>query len=341
MVYELDSYINDEDNIPKELKKINKTILYWNPFFTKFDYFGNGWKAFENCEIKSCYITSNRRYLPIDEYDAIIFHGAEYNYKKHGKPKKRDPQQRYIFYTWESATNRFIDSHFWKDYYNWTMTYWRKSDIYMPYGDIIRNETNYTMPDIDFVKKKLRTAAWFVSNCKAKNKRKQYVNNIQQSIDVDVYGKCGTKVCPRSKQDKCYEMLEENYLYYFSFENTLCEDYITEKLYLVLNYNVVPVVYGLANYEELAPPHSVIDSAKFKNIDDLVKYLKYLKDNPKEYLKYFEWKKDYVVYNKFANEAICTLCKKLHYDKEVTSYENINEWWKGNCIDHTNLKVPT
>lgn len=333
------NYLNYMDEMSMEVKKMNKTILYWNPFFGNYSYFGHGWEAFQHCEINSCYITSNRNYLPVDEFDAVLFHSAEYTFGKHKRPEKRDPKQRYIFYTWETATNRVTDSHFWYGFYNWTMTFWRKSDIYMPYGDVIQEDTNYVMPTVDFVRKKKKMAAWFVSNCRSKSKRQQYVEELKKYIDVDVYGRCGTKKCPRSSTEKCYEMMEDNYLFYLSFENTFCEDYVTEKLYYVLNYNVVPIGYGLANYTELAPPYSVINTAHFKSAKSLAKYLIYLRNHPEKYLKYFEWKKNYVVYNKFAAEAMCTLCKKMHYDTDVKTYENIRDWWKSGCIDHRNIHV--
>lgn len=61
------------------------------------------------------------------------------------------------------------------------------------------------------------------------------------------------------------EMLEKDYKFYLAFENSLCRDYITEKFYLALLYNVVPVVYGGANYTNLAPKKSFIDIRDFKS----------------------------------------------------------------------------
>jgi alpha-1,3-fucosyltransferase len=33
-----------------------------------------------------------------------------------------------------------------------------------------------------------------------------------------------------------------------SFENSICNDYITEKFFKILKFNIIPVVLGRANY---------------------------------------------------------------------------------------------
>ena len=54
--------------------------------------------------------------------------------------------------------------------------------------------------------------------------------------------------------------------FYLSFENSLCADYITEKFFKVLQYNVIPVVMNGANMSTIAPPNSYIDMKDFANI---------------------------------------------------------------------------
>ena len=56
-------------------------------------------------------------------------------------------------------------------------------------------------------------------------------------LQVDIFGKCA---------DRNFDVgeLSRNYKFYLSFENSLCEDYVTEKLSRSLQDSVLPVVMG-------------------------------------------------------------------------------------------------
>lgn len=335
LFYKYKDVTNTSDVQILQTPKRNKTILYWNDYFSIKDYFGNGFEPFENCD--ACYITRDRNYLPIEEFDAIIFHGGDAELYTYGKPSKRNPKQRYVFYTMETPLNKLCIGNYSNDFFNWTMTYWKKSDVVEPYGEYVRERTNYELPNEDFVEKKTKMAAWLVSNCKTNNKREEYVKELQKYIDVDIYGSCGTYNCSKNESEKCFKMMENDYYFYLSFENSFCEDYVTEKVFAILKYNIIPIVYGHGNYLEVVPPLSVINTVNYKGPKQLADYMKYLVANPKEYLSYLNWKKDYTIYRRCGSVSVCTLCKKLHRDGVQKTYENLTEWWTGNCLDHSNF----
>ena len=58
-------------------------------------------------------------------------------------------------------------------------------------------------------------------------------------------------------------MLNRKYKFYLSFENSICEDYVTEKVWKILQLHVVPIVLGGADYKDILPPHSYIDVRDF------------------------------------------------------------------------------
>ena len=100
--------------------------------------------------------------------------------------------------------------------------------------------------------------------------------------------------------------------FYFAFENSLCEDYITEKFWKVLNFNVIPVVLNGVNMSAVAPPHSYIDIKQFENIagdillslfeetfmrryfiTEAAKYLIKVSEDEELFASYFWWRSFY------------------------------------------------
>ena len=47
----------------------------------------------------------------------------------------------------------------------------------------------------------------------------------------------------------CFANLSMNHMFYMALENSICDDYATEKFHRSLLYPVVPVVMGGANYK--------------------------------------------------------------------------------------------
>lgn len=140
---------------------------------------------------------------------------------------------------------------------------------------------------------------------------------------------------------ECYDMIERSYKFYFSLENSYCQDYTTEKLYNILKINTIPVVYGRINYTKHTPPHSVINIEDFGSVIELTDYLKYLDKNVTAYLEYFDWKKDYYV--EYSSLSVCQLCKKLNEESHIkTVYDDLDTYWRGkhHSICKTNKNLP-
>ncbi|KAL1467362.1 hypothetical protein MTO96_042245, partial [Rhipicephalus appendiculatus] len=138
-------------------------------------------------------------------------------------------------------------------------------------------------------KGKSKSAAWAVSSFKTSGKREHYVEELQKHLYIDVYGKCGEYKCPQDL------------------------DYVTEKLYTNLLYDIIPVVYGGANYSQVAPPGSYIDALSFESPMHLAHYLKKVAKDYNLYKRYFEWKDKYKV-ERMRDYDFCNLCQKLHSD---------------------------
>lgn len=183
--------------------------------------------------------------------------------------------------------------------------------------------------------RKTKKIAWFVSNCKTESKREQLARQLKQYMPIDVYGNCGLLQCKRNinfttlENDPCLKLLN-NYKFYLSFENSLWDDYVTEKFFNAIQTFTIPIVYGGANYSKFAPPKSYINANDFTTVKELANYLHYLDANPDEYVKYFWWKNYYEIVVDTPMEKFCSLCKKLHEPnalKVQKIYHDLDGWW--------------
>ncbi|XP_018010964.1 glycoprotein 3-alpha-L-fucosyltransferase A [Hyalella azteca] len=311
-----------------------KRILFWNH---ETFYFGVGRDPFlrAGCPVNSCYITTNRNEVPYQELDALVWIPLA---EDRSFPPVRSPHTRYVYYLWESPLTAGVNTNELekiKGVFNYTMTYRRDSDIFNPYGSFIRLETHRThLRNKDYARGKTKQAAWFVSKCGAVNSgRATLGQELERYISVDIYGACGTMNCQKTDHDYCYGRAAAMYKFYLSFENSLCDDYITEKFFLTSRYDILPVVYGLGAYEETAPPHSFINVFDFPSVRHLADYLIYLDKNDTAYNEYFQWKINYEAVNSETNfythnksVSWCQLCEKLHTDKEVRIHTDLHEW---------------
>eukprot|EP00914_Ancora_sagittata_P000822 GHVO01002208.1.p1 GENE.GHVO01002208.1~~GHVO01002208.1.p1 ORF type:complete len:299 (+),score=24.45 GHVO01002208.1:31-897(+) len=250
----------------------------------------------------------------------------------------KPPGQIWILWLLESPMNTMGYSHL-GNRVNWTATYRRDSTIVTPYEKFVpfRNASTVMSagPTVNYAQGKTKMAAWFVSNCGAKNQRWELVDELKKHFDIDIYGACGSLRCLRADERRCFDMLKKDYKFYLSFENSNCRDYITEKFFwnALLN-NVVPVVLGAhkEDYLAAAPPKSFIHIEDFSSVSDLADHLKELDHNDDQYNEYLRWRGS----GSFINTKFwCRLCTLLHTvpnEGKVTWYENIDKWWKESRI---------
>ena len=208
-------------------------------------------------------------------------------------------------------------------HYNMIASYRLDSDIHVPYGYTTRIAPNQSQPELFTSKdyeRKHKSVAWIVSHCPTASHREDYVKQLQEYINVDVYGKCGTLECPQDQKD-CFFDISKNYYFYLSFENAISKDYLTEKIFRTLRYPILPVVFGGANYSQFLPPNSFIDARQYEP-KSLALYLKYLMKNEQEYRKYFEWKKEYEVHRLFLDGILCKTCEYIENNKQILHSKN-------------------
>lgn len=231
------------------------------------------------CRFQNCFLTVNRSYFnDIREFDVILFNVITLKDWDLTHPTARSENQLYIFVSDEPQAIYPIPSHY-NGFFNLTWTYKLNSDAFFRYiiiknkrGEIIGPKVNMHWMDMndmeptgEEIKMKLqnktKAGAWFVSNCETPNQREIYVTKLNQellkyTLKIDLYGHCAGLKCSHDDR-KCPKMIESEYYFYLAFENSMFEDYVTEKLLRAIENYAVPIVYGGANYS---------------------RYVKYLKD---------------------------------------------------------------
>ncbi|KFM71565.1 Alpha-(1,3)-fucosyltransferase C, partial [Stegodyphus mimosarum] len=114
------------------------------------------------------------------------------------------------------------------------------------------------------------------------------------------------------------------YKFYLAFENALCRDYVTEKLFNSLEYDVIPITFGGVNYSQIVPENSTINALEFDTPEELGKYLWEISKNHTRYLSYFTWKNRY---RSYLQPWMCNLCEKLHEPVTPATVNGLNDWW--------------
>ncbi|GLH02601.1 Alpha-(1,3)-fucosyltransferase C [Gryllus bimaculatus] len=289
-------------------------------------------------------MTADRALMAPQHFDAVVFHMYYLRMRllpflNWGKfPPARSPQQRYVFFLLESPANCGSSYAGMHHLFNWTMTYRLDSDVAAPYGEV-RPRAGVRLPARGRRRRRgggggpgsAAVVAWLVSHCATQSKRESLVAQLSQHVHVQVFGDCGAP-WPKDDLPGFYRMLlARGYKFYLSFENSLCKDYVTEKLFNILQLDIVPVVYGAANYSAVVPPHSYIDARAFASPRHLAAYLSFLAERPDEYAKFFWWKRYYEVLPDSHNH-LCRLCEKLHQPLPDKSYADVADWWNGDGV---------
>ncbi|XP_055330242.1 alpha-(1,3)-fucosyltransferase C-like isoform X2 [Paramacrobiotus metropolitanus] len=320
-----------------------RTILLWDKFPDFSLTTGNDMFQRFKCTYPNCRMTFDRKFL--STANAVLFSLRETTRLEH-LPKSRSADQKWVFCLKESPVYSYFDEQLLDGVFDWTMTYRLDSDILFPYGfSTKRSKPQTKLPDY-FEKKinhtmqyafelaayrKLAPIAWIVSRCQSHSHRETYVDQLTSHIDVDIYGRCGQLDCGKDNNSttSCDNILK-SYHFYLALENSLCPDYVTEKLFKILavhDYPVIPVVMGGANYSALAPPGSFVNALDFDSPADLAQYLQRILADRLLYNSFHEWRKVYTVVPWGTPLAFCKLCEKLHTNVGKGKRRDLRTFW--------------
>ncbi|CAA91285.2 Alpha-(1,3)-fucosyltransferase fut-1 [Caenorhabditis elegans] len=303
-----------------------RLILSWNA--------GHSQDNLQGCPDWNCEFTQVRARAP--DADAVLIAHMDNDFV----PK---PNQYVVYFSQESPANSGIQIPR-PDYINMTLGFRHDTPAGSPYGYTVKlgakSRKTGQVVDANLVNGKAKGAAWFVSHCQTNSKREDFVKKLQKHLQIDIYGGCGPMKCARG-DSKCDTMLDTDYHFYVTFENSICEDYVTEKLWKSGYQNtIIPLVLKRKLVEPFVPPNSFIAIDDFKSVKEMGDYLNYLMNNKTAYMEYFEWRHDYkVVFLDGSHHDVlerpwgfCQVCRMAWTEpRQKVLIPNWDAYWRQTC----------
>ena len=272
----------------------------------------------------------------------------------------RDPRQLWIARGMEpTASGRdFMKNERFKDWFNFTATLSLKATFRESYFSIVdkRHKKFNNMSEIEQAYNsfgKDKDFCWMVTACYTFNKRFEDATDIMNRLpgNIHMWGYAIDRGCMSklnrslvvnhgfSRRSKEAGSEIPKCKFYFSFENSNCTEYITEKFSNALANYAIPIVNGWRDSYERALPGSFIHISDFANAAQLAEYLSGLLANKKEFFKYHEWRLKYEVLpeergTQMYNLLHCQVCQKVFETREANKESMTRIERISNISDH-------
>ncbi|XP_063447682.1 alpha-(1,3)-fucosyltransferase 10-like [Mytilus trossulus] len=320
--------------------KGEEPIIIWWSFFSN-----HSTSFYSSCDDVKCFVTNKKEYQDNPRNKAFLFDGTFL--KPHDLPLPRQPDDLWGLFQEESPKNNYLLSHSEvMDLFNITSTFRRESTFPILLRDVQSidwlESSKYFVPTLKKNKylTELSPVVYVHSDCNPPSGRDEFVKELMKYLKVDSYGKClHNKDLPESLIDplpgmfdtKFYKLMAK-YKFTLAMENSICDDYITEKLWRPLYLGSVPIVLGSTKVQDFLPSnHSAIIIKDISSPKKIADYIHLLNNNDDVYNEYTAWKKTGVT-NTYLKHVLqkrdfmdphmraqCNICKILHENKRRTT----------------------
>lgn len=174
--------------------------------------------------------------------------------------------------------------------YDLRMTYRLDADITIPYFQL--DVFDDLSPLVPLAEREAAPLSAWVSAGRDRCGRNEYLGELVAAMPVDSYGRLHqTRTLPADQGTASKLATVARYRFTAAFENSLTDDYVTEKFFQPLVMGSVPVVRGAANIAEFAPsPDCYVDAGRFSSAEELARYLLSIDDST--YFRFHRWRED-------------------------------------------------
>ncbi len=224
----------------------------------------NGYQT-QNCDVP-CMYTKDTRVSAVKSADAVVVFLPHYTehpdivLKKYGI----DPSKVLkVGLSTESIRNYPHQFDHLSDY-DIDMSYRLHSDVPYPYITFAQGKRNLLAETNSTWKSREKAVLFVAKNCGSTSKREQLVEMLQKFVRVDSVSSClNNKKWPSDipitgnrATDK--RTLSKRYVAILAAENSIEDDYVSEKVYDGLIAGAVPIYYGAPNIDRFVPSDSII-----------------------------------------------------------------------------------
>ncbi|XP_075246505.1 4-galactosyl-N-acetylglucosaminide 3-alpha-L-fucosyltransferase 9-like isoform X2 [Convolutriloba macropyga] len=266
-------------------------------------------------------------------------------YKEVGGLAARPREQFWVSTTGESAINRGNGNHLagLRHLFNWTASMGRGLTFQMKFIRIEKRKSPISMHEIEqevrqHFDKKSNLTCWAMSNCGFTfTDRVTLAKNLVRYLPekLQLFGK-GGKACMagmdsfvdyrgqiEGDQFEDIRRQIDNCLFYFSFENSNCTDYITEKFSNPFLSYAIPIVNGWRGSYDKLLPGSYIHAKDFASGKELSEHMEYLRGNFSAYMEYHKWRQHFTIgdMNAEIERLHCEICERVRTEKR-SGYHN-------------------
>ncbi|XP_025933968.1 alpha-(1,3)-fucosyltransferase 10 isoform X2 [Apteryx rowi] len=299
-------------------------LLWWSPLTGETGRLGQ-------CGEDVCFFTVNRTYQHHQMTRAFLFYGTDFSVDSLPLPRKG--HHDWALFHEESPKNNYKLFHEPTiTLFNHTATFSRYSHLplttqYLEGVEVLKS-LRYMIPlqKKNSLRKRLAPLVYVQSDCNPPSDRDSYVRELMCHIEVDSYGECLHNRDlpqhlrnPAAMDDGNFYKILAQYKFILAFENAICEDYITEKLWRPLKLGVVPVYYGSPSVVDWLPSNkSAILVSRFSHPRELAHYIKALDTNDREYEAYLEWK----LKGDISNPRLLTAMKERKWGVQDITQDN-------------------